>query len=324
MLHHGMKVTSITMRYGNMQSGKAKTDGIFPSMAAHLSGITPTEPLRFRALDGAVVDLWHATAKADAFGRYRSPNPRVVIFLNGPVDGMEVITPRMRQQGANVLYIPAGMPSELLLPKAAQLCHIDLHFSAAALQRRMDALGLKVSGRETVQRGSTQVATIAKLLADAIAGQDTHTAALDGLVMATLGQIFPQSESASDTLTQPTGHSCLTARQMSAIRACALSDMSSATTVADLAAAANLSPSWFAHAFKKDFGQSPLRWLMDLRLDAAMVLLQGRNRMTLADIAAATGFSDQAHLTRNFKARHGMPPAEWCRKNLADGHFTTA
>jgi AraC-like DNA-binding protein len=31
--------------------------------------------------------------------------------------------------------------------------------------------------------------------------------------------------------------------------------------------------------------------------------------LTLADIAAAVGFCDQAHFTRAFKAQHGVTPA---------------
>jgi AraC family transcriptional regulator len=33
----------------------------------------------------------------------------------------------------------------------------------------------------------------------------------------------------------------------------------------------------------------------------------------LAEIADATGFADQAHLTRVFHASHGLPPSQWRR-----------
>jgi transcriptional regulator GlxA family with amidase domain len=31
----------------------------------------------------------------------------------------------------------------------------------------------------------------------------------------------------------------------------------------------------------------------------------------LAEIAAATGFADQAHFTRHFKKAYGLPPGRW-------------
>ena len=43
------------------------------------------------------------------------------------------------------------------------------------------------------------------------------------------------------------------------------------------------------------------------RLDRAAALLRGG--APLADVALDTGFADQAHLTRMFKAAHGVPPA---------------
>ena len=40
--------------------------------------------------------------------------------------------------------------------------------------------------------------------------------------------------------------------------------------------------------------------------------------LSLADIAYATGFADQAHLSRAFRAVHGMPPSVWRRAGLQD------
>ena len=38
--------------------------------------------------------------------------------------------------------------------------------------------------------------------------------------------------------------------------------------------------------------------------------------LPLADIAHATGFADQAHLSRAFRAAHGMPPSAWRRAGI--------
>ena len=64
-----------------------------------------------------------------------------------------------------------------------------------------------------------------------------------------------------------------------------------------------------ARQFRRQFGTSPHRYLLMRRLGSA------RERISLgeplADIAADTGFADQAHLTRHFKKAYGMTPGRW-------------
>jgi AraC-like DNA-binding protein len=45
------------------------------------------------------------------------------------------------------------------------------------------------------------------------------------------------------------------------------------------------------------------------QLDRARELIAAGVR--LADAAAATGFSDQSHMTRRFKQAYGLAPGEW-------------
>jgi len=58
--------------------------------------------------------------------------------------------------------------------------------------------------------------------------------------------------------------------------------------------------------FARRYGLPPDAWLRNWRaLKAKSLIVEG---MPLADAAAATGFADQAHLTRVFKRIHGAPP----------------
>jgi AraC-like DNA-binding protein len=77
-------------------------------------------------------------------------------------------------------------------------------------------------------------------------------------------------------------------------------------TLAELAAEAGLSRHHLIRAFRRETGHTPHAYLVDRRIDAAKHLL--RRGETPADVAAATGFCDQAHLTRAFKARIGVTP----------------
>jgi len=82
--------------------------------------------------------------------------------------------------------------------------------------------------------------------------------------------------------------------------------------VEEIAEACSLSVSYFTHAFRTSTGQPPHSWLLKRRLELAMRLIR-EGRSNLADIAVATGFADQSHLTRVFKRRVGISPSQWRR-----------
>ena len=77
--------------------------------------------------------------------------------------------------------------------------------------------------------------------------------------------------------------------------------------LADLAAVANLSQYHFARQFRRSTGESLHRYVVERRLDAARRLLEG-GRHSVVEVAALTGFADQSHLHRLFKARYGVTP----------------
>jgi AraC-like DNA-binding protein len=64
-----------------------------------------------------------------------------------------------------------------------------------------------------------------------------------------------------------------------------------------------------ARHFRALFGTTPHRFLVMRRLAAARERIAAG--MNLAEIAADTGFADQAHLTRHFKKTFGMTPGRW-------------
>ncbi|WP_244630951.1 AraC family transcriptional regulator [Aureimonas sp. ME7] len=63
--------------------------------------------------------------------------------------------------------------------------------------------------------------------------------------------------------------------------------------------------------FRALFGTSPYRYLVLRRLDDVRALMRAGH--PLADAAAASGFSDQSHMTRHFKSAFGLTPSQWLR-----------
>lgn len=83
----------------------------------------------------------------------------------------------------------------------------------------------------------------------------------------------------------------------------------------DLAHISQLSRYYLVRVFKAHTGMPPHAFLRQVRVRHAKALLaQGDN---IADIALATGFNDQSHLTRWFKRLWGYTPAHY-RNSLQD------
>lgn len=68
-------------------------------------------------------------------------------------------------------------------------------------------------------------------------------------------------------------------------------------------------------AFRAQTGLTPHAFLVDVRVRRARERL--RRGETPGEVAAATGFCDQAHLTRAFKARHGVTPGAFRAAHLS-------
>ena len=78
----------------------------------------------------------------------------------------------------------------------------------------------------------------------------------------------------------------------------------------ELAALAQMSRSHFAVMFRQLTGYTPHQYLLLVRLNRARKMIGQRNpALSLAEIAASTGFCDQAHLNRHFRRFFGTTPA---------------
>jgi len=89
-------------------------------------------------------------------------------------------------------------------------------------------------------------------------------------------------------------------------------DLSADLDLAALAAESGYSRAHFLRTFRAATGQTPHRYLLELRLTKAQALVAGRS-MPLVDIALACGFSSHAHLTTAFRSRFGLSPSAYRR-----------
>jgi AraC family transcriptional regulator len=81
-------------------------------------------------------------------------------------------------------------------------------------------------------------------------------------------------------------------------------------SLSELASLAKMSRSHFALMFRQLTGSTPHQYLLLVRLNHARKLIGQRNpSLSLAEIAATSGFCDQAHLNRHFRRFFGTTPA---------------
>lgn len=83
--------------------------------------------------------------------------------------------------------------------------------------------------------------------------------------------------------------------------------------IEELGQIAGLSASYFSRAFRATFGESPRAYVARCRVRYAGDLML-TTPMSFSEIALASGFSDQAHLCRNFRDLTGTTPAAWRRE----------
>ena len=82
-------------------------------------------------------------------------------------------------------------------------------------------------------------------------------------------------------------------------------------SLAELAEVAGLSRYHFLRVFARAKGLPPHAYLLQTRLDRALELLRAGE--PIAQVAYATGFADQSHLTRRFRSMFGVTPGEVAR-----------
>jgi AraC family transcriptional regulator len=82
--------------------------------------------------------------------------------------------------------------------------------------------------------------------------------------------------------------------------------------VKELARECGLSTAHFSRTFRRSVGVTPHNWLIEQRIVLSKKKLRD-DRLSLTDVAAECGFSDQAHFTRHFARIVGVPPGAWRR-----------
>jgi AraC family transcriptional regulator len=172
---------------------------------------------------------------------------------------------------------------------------------AAAEESALDArLNERLSG------GDEKLLGIARLLASESAnGYPNGPPLWNEAARRFIGQMVSGHSSVPDTIPR----SRLSRAVLQRIRDHILAHLAEPIEVGDLAALAGRSAFHFSRVFARSVGMTPHRYVVHLRLQAALQRIRD-GRMGLAEIAADTGFADQSHLSRWIRRVHGIAPSE--------------
>ncbi|MET0746843.1 MAG: AraC family transcriptional regulator [Rhizobium sp.] len=282
-----------------------------PRMDNKIEGFSVVGGVQRRVWNGIVADVWDVNCAAYAGGYYVSSDPRLFILLDTRGRGQcnVRLSPRaaaMRQgEEQPISYIPAGMEMWADLVDIDFVRHLDIHFSADALSRRlMEDLDPARLANPRLLFSDPRVLALADLIAAECENPEPlHDLYGDGLAVSLLIDVLQLRRAV------PRKRSKLAAWQLRRAVDYIEAHCLRSIRLEELAALTNLSQSHFSHAFKASTGIPPHQWQTKARLDRAKQLLAGGTPLT--DVAVETGFSDQAHFTRVFRKNTGTTPASW-------------
>jgi AraC-like DNA-binding protein len=121
-------------------------------------------------------------------------------------------------------------------------------------------------------------------------------------------------ESLFARLKQPSPQSiagALSSQQLRLVREFVEAHIADKIVLEDLSLLVGLDRFRFLKLFKRTIGMTPHAWLLRMRLEKAVALINANRNMPIIEIAHAVGFFDQSHFTRAFREAYGVTPARF-------------
>jgi AraC-like DNA-binding protein len=284
-----------------------------PRMSNTIEGFSIGKNCARRHWNGLVADVWNVDCAPYAGGHYTAADPRLFILLDMKGQGRQIVRRRAHENGqvqsahkSPISFVPAGMELWVDIKDIQSVSHLDIHFDADTIRRRlMDDLDPRKLQEPRLMVFDEKAMAIARLIADECMNPvPLHDLYGDGLALSLIISVL--------NLEKPETRRRTTLASWQLRRATEFLEAHCLRTVRldELASLTGLSASQFSHSFKASTGVAPHQWQMRERLKRAKLLLQSGHQ-PLNAIASETGFADQAHFTRVFRQYVGDTPARW-------------
>ena len=284
-----------------------------PRMNNRIGGFKVVGKIHRRQWNGITADLTEVECASHAGGYYVAQDPRLFILLDAHGDGRPLVkmtangaaTPQDTRQRP-ISYVPAGMDLWVDVVGVHSMRHLDLHFDAEVILRRLgEDIDPKRLEDPNLLFNDPRIVALGQLIAAECANpQPLHDLYGDGLAMGLiidvmkLGRAEPRQKSALASWQLRRAVDFIEGNCLRSIR------------LEELASLTGLSQSHFSRAFKASTGTAPHQWQMKVRIGKAQQMLIAGGS-SLSEVASETGFADQAHFTRIFRQVTGTTPAHW-------------
>jgi AraC family transcriptional regulator len=137
----------------------------------------------------------------------------------------------------------------------------------------------------------------------------------EGLVLAMTSRLIAQHSSLSTP--SKISAASLSGHRLKQVLAFIEDQLAEDISLDQIAAVAGLSPSHLKPLFRQATGLPVHRYVIQRRLERARTLIK-HDSLTMAEVAAATGFAHQSHLARHMRRATGLAPNDLRRRFAAD------
>jgi AraC family transcriptional regulator len=258
--------------------------------------------------------------------RYQPPNEAfqpplthhsLLLFLHTPkefelqCDGVNRVVP---PPAGSVLVVPAGSPARWRWSSHSDSLHVFLEpglvARVAAEAFELDPARVSVpplDGLHLPQLRAAMLAVNDELTADAAGGPLAAESLANLLAVHLIRNASaprPPARRADGALPQG---------KLRAVVEYIEEHLDAGLTLEQMAAAAHLSAYHFARQFKAATGVPPHQYVIARRVERAKQLLQQDRDLSLTEIAACAGFSDQSQFSHHFKRVVGVTPGQFRR-----------
>ena len=235
-----------------------------------------------------------------------NPSGRLDFYLMYIVSGrldVSCLKDRISLSAGNMIVIPPNTPYRYTNDSEGHLNYLWVHFTGSHAKSLLDEYGIKFFPSVTETSDTANLSLRFKAIFDAYSKQDSLrdaelSALLDLLLIASARSITIDEADANGLV-----------RSLKLINSSYNLDI----RIPELAKAEHLSVSRYNFLFKKQFGVSPSKYILRLRMNCARDLLSSTD-LSIKQISLLSGYTDPHFFSKMFKAAVGLSPSEYREK----------
>ena len=270
-----------------------------------------------RAWDGLLAERWRH--RPGDLAEIEPRETEVVVLIDGQLNVRRRGDGRLQQTAAvpgTVWLCPAGIREDMIRLNGEISESIHLYLPAAPLDTTTLTEFDRDPANVQLQYDGGFHDPLIEQIARAVRTELADPAPASGLLIETLGATLAayllrhHSNLAPGAARLPQADGALDLRRLNRVKDYIAANLEGDLSLREMAGIACLSSHHFARSFKAAVGETPHRYVVAQRLRRAKALLTAR-ALSLAEVAAASGFANQAHFSRIFKQATGFTPGAY-------------